>query len=500
MAAKIFINYRRDDARADARGIYKALVEKFEEHGVFMDVRDLSPGQEFDAVIAAELDQSDVLVAVIGKLWNEILNKRVAMGAQDRMRGEIATALKRNMIVIPVRVDEAAIPPAESLPEDIRRLVGHEALQIRHESFDRDVGDLIAAIESRRKERLEFGAAIRAVTERRIALVVGNGRYAYAERLTNPPRDAEAIADMLQMLDFDVVKGIDLDLKSMGDVQAIFETKLRNKPDVALLFYAGHGLQVKGRNYLVPVDAQIEAPAHLARAVQFSHLLEPMVEDAGASLIFLDACRDNPFIHNLNRAVDEATRGTGFVRGGLARMERVAGTFIAYATAPDRVAFDGKGDHSPFTAALLRCMRTPGLSVADLMIEVRNAVLQETGGKQEPWDQSSLRSRFCFVPLVTRSSSDAAKRREAPTPKETASISSAGKSKKELRRRPLSLPRIALNTLLPLLMGFLSYILLAIINNTTSLVIGRPLMAALVAVAIMIALMLVWSTPWKKEK
>ena len=251
------------------------------------------------------------------------------------------------------------------------------------------------------------------VEQRRVALVIGNGRYTHASPLENPANDARAMSTVLRNLGFDVETGLDLDLRAMGDVQERFEARLRGKPDVALLFYAGHGLQVKGRNYLVPIDAQIEAQAHLSsRAILFNDLLEPMSEDAGASLIFLDACRDNPFTRNLARTFGEGARSAG-IRGGLARIEKVAGTFISYATAPDTVAYDGKGDNSPYTGALLRHIESPGLSVADMMIDVRNAVLTETSNKQEPWDQSSLRSRFYFVP------------EEAAPPPEAPSLSAA---------------------------------------------------------------------------
>jgi len=236
--------------------------------------------------------------------------------------------------------------------------------------------------------------------ERRVALVIGNTAYRHSSELANPVNDAEAIAAVLGRLGFDVVKGLNLDLRKMGDVQEAFEEKLRSKPDIALLYYPGHGLQVKGFNYLVPIDAQIDAPAHLStRAVRFNDIFDPMAEEAGASLIFLDACRDNPFTRNLARSLGEGARSTS-IRGGLARVEKVAGTFIAYATAPDTLAFDGKGANSPFTAALLKHIETPGLSVADVMIDVRNSVLEETKGRQEPWDQSSLRARFCFVPKI----------------------------------------------------------------------------------------------------
>lgn len=236
------------------------------------------------------------------------------------------------------------------------------------------------------------------VRERRVALVIGNGAYSHAAPLDNPVRDAEAMASRLAKLGFDVVKGLDLNLRQIGDVQGAFEGKLRAKPEVALLFYAGHGLQVEGRNYLVPIDAEITTKSHLAtRALLFNDLLDDMAREAGATLIFLDACRDNPFTRSIATSLGDSARFAG-VRGGLARIEKVAGTFIAYATAPDQVAFDGKGQNSPFTSALLAHIDTPGLSVGDLMIDVRNKVLAETNERQEPWDQSSLRARFYFVP------------------------------------------------------------------------------------------------------
>ena len=116
-----------------------------------------------------------------------------------------------------------------------------------------------------------------------------------------------------------------------------------------------------------------------------------MAEEAGASLIFLDACRDIPFTRNLARSLGEGARSAS-IRGGLARVEKVAGTFIAYATAPDTVAFDGKGKNSPFTAALLKHIETPGLSVADMMIDVRNSVLAETGNLYEDHSAASYTS------------------------------------------------------------------------------------------------------------
>jgi len=233
--------------------------------------------------------------------------------------------------------------------------------------------------------------------ERRLALVIGNSDYRFAKPLENPVNDALSVAEVLSRLGFEVIRALDIKMSEMGDVQEAFEAKLRTKPDIALLYYGGHGLQVKGINYFVPIDSQIEAPAHLStRAIRFNDILDPMAEEVHANLIFLDACRENPFTRNLSRTLGEGARGS--IRGGLARIEKVAGTFIAYATAPDEVAYDGKAEHSPFTSALLKHIETPGLSVSDMMIDVRNSVLEATKRRQEPWDQSSLRARFYFVP------------------------------------------------------------------------------------------------------
>ena len=228
-------------------------------------------------------------------------------------------------------------------------------------------------------------------------MVIGNSAYRHAGVLKNPVNDARAMARVLGRLGFEVIQGANLGLEGIGDALGEFESRLHERPDVALLYYAGHGLQVDGRNYLVPIDVQISQKTHLStRAVLLSDILDEMAASASTSLLFLDACRENPFSENIARSLGQTGRSMS-VRGGLAPMER-AGTFIAYATAPDHIAFDGAGQNSPFTSALVGLIETPGLSVGDLMIDVRNKVIAETKGKQQPWDQSSLRTRFSFVP------------------------------------------------------------------------------------------------------
>ncbi|HZF33019.1 MAG TPA: caspase family protein [Candidatus Angelobacter sp.] len=255
---------------------------------------------------------------------------------------------------------------------------------------------------------LIFASAASAATttgsQRRVALVIGNSAYQYAPHLPNPTNDAEAMAASLQKLGFEVTKGIDLDRTETEMIVRQFSKSLPGA-DVALLFYAGHGIQVGDQNYLIPVDAQLadETDLHF-EATDLNLVMDLMSREPRVSLVFLDACRDNPFAQTLARSMG-STRSTSIGRG-LAIVDAAAGSFIAYATTPHEVALDGNGNHSPFTAALLSHMDTPGLSVSDLMIDVRNDVLTATQNKQRPWDTSSLTSPFYFTPAVDVATTD----------------------------------------------------------------------------------------------
>jgi uncharacterized caspase-like protein len=234
--------------------------------------------------------------------------------------------------------------------------------------------------------------------QRRVALVIGNSSYQYAPHLPNPGNDAEAVAASLQQLGFEVTKGIDLD---RSETELIIKQFAKTLPgaDVALLFYAGHGIQVGTKNYLVPVDAQLGDETDLSfEATDLDLVLNVMSREPRVNLVFLDACRDNPFAQTLARSMG-STRSTSIGRG-LAIVQATAGSFIAYATDPDQVALDGNGSHSPFTAALLAHMASPGQSISDMMIAVRNDVLTATQQRQRPWDTSSLTSPFYFMPTV----------------------------------------------------------------------------------------------------
>ena len=221
----------------------------------------------------------------------------------------------------------------------------------------------------------------------RVALVIGNSAYHDPDaRLRNPGNDADGMAAALGRLDFEVVLGKDLDRGGFLDKLDEFVEASRGA-DVTLFFYAGHGLQVDGKNWLAQVDAKLGSTLDLERgAVELGTVLKHM--RGTKKLVYLDACRNNPLARGLAREM-RVTRAAAPSRG-LARVESGSGTLIGYATAYDDVAADGEGRHSPFTEALLAHIETPGLSVNDMFGEVSGAVSRATGGKQVPWSHSSL--------------------------------------------------------------------------------------------------------------
>ena len=222
----------------------------------------------------------------------------------------------------------------------------------------------------------------------RVALVIGNSAYKFANPLPNPANDSADFAQALRDLGFAVIEGHDLDWHGMVAKTREFSAQL-DKAELALVFYAGHGVQVDGRNYLIPVDAKLERVGDLdLDAVDLQTVLRPMEAERRVNLVFLDACRDNPFIHSLARSLGP-TRSFS-VAQGLAQVNSAAGTMIAFSTQPDNVAQDGEGRNSPFTAALLKHVKTPNLEVEQMMKQVRVDVMAATQEKQVPWGHSSL--------------------------------------------------------------------------------------------------------------
>ena len=231
----------------------------------------------------------------------------------------------------------------------------------------------------------------------RVALVLGNGSYAHATRLPNPPNDAADMAKALRDIGFDVVDGADLDRRGMEERIRAFGDRLGDAK-VALFFYAGHGMQVGGKNYLIPTDAKLQKPGDLAfDAIDVQVVLAQMEAQQRVNLVFLDACRDNPLARSFASTLGSASRSASVGRG-LASIQSAVGTMIAFATQPDAVALDGGGRNSPFTSALLKHIREPGVDIAVTMRRVRTDVLAATNQQQVPWDHSSLTDAVVLVP------------------------------------------------------------------------------------------------------
>ncbi len=230
-------------------------------------------------------------------------------------------------------------------------------------------------------------AASAAHAERRVALVIGNSGYANVAELKNPYNDAKGMSDKLTDLGFDVVTGLDLSLRDMRQTVREFIKKLDNA-DLALFFYAGHGIQVNGENYLVPVDAELSTHLDLDfEALPANLVLNAMEQSTKVNLVFLDACRNNPFTENLARSM--GTRSSAVGRG-LAKIGSGVGSLVSFATQPGNVALDGDGENSPFTTALIKHLGTPGQDITRDLVMVRRDVLEATKGQQVPWDNSSL--------------------------------------------------------------------------------------------------------------
>lgn len=241
---------------------------------------------------------------------------------------------------------------------------------------------------------------LQAATESRLALIIGNGDYAFA-RLTNPVNDATDTAAALQRLGFTVVLKKNAGYRVMEEAIREFGNRLK-RGGVGLFYFAGHGMQIGGVNYLIPVGARIDKETDVQfEAINAERVLAEMANaENGLNIVILDACRDNPF----SRSFRSAGRGLAIISNA------PSGTFISYSTGPNQVARDGEGRNSPYTTALLKYMKEPGLPIEDVFKKVRQNLRQTTGGKQVPWELSSLEGRFYFNP---RQGSKIAEEKEA---------------------------------------------------------------------------------------
>jgi Caspase domain/Putative peptidoglycan binding domain len=259
-----------------------------------------------------------------------------------------------------------------------------------------------------------------AKADRRVAFVVGNGAYKNVTQLPNPPIDAKAMAGVLRNAGFDVVEGINLTRDKMTERLLEFGKKTQGA-DVAVFFYAGHGIAVDGTNYLLPIDADIksEMDVKLGNAINVDAALDQTMNDSKVKLVFLDACRDNPFAAKIKAGA--STRSVS-VATGLAEMKSGEGTLIAFATGPGQTALDGQeGTNSPFTRALMANITQPGVEIQQAMTQVRAQVNEETHKGQLPWGHTNLIGAVYLNPVAAAAGTQAV---ASNTP--TASASSGG--------------------------------------------------------------------------
>ncbi|MEH2554110.1 tetratricopeptide (TPR) repeat protein [Bradyrhizobium algeriense] len=318
-----------------------------------------------------------------------------AKGDFDRARQDYAAALegkpsdagsKANQATAKVRLSllSETVPPA---PRNTPAAPAPSASKAAPAS---PVGAASPHPAAEQRQRAETGRE----TSRRVALVIGNGAYARVRALPNPTNDARAMAKSLRDIGFVVTEGADLDRTAM---QATIRDFLRYaaRAQVAVVYYAGHGVQIDGRNYLAPIDIQFQAGSGMTEAMMdMDTIMAGLDDQVRTNILILDACRNNPMAPKLASAGPardiEAGSGLAVPAALGAGATLGAGTLIAFATAPGQVALDGEGANSPFSAALTRHIGTPGLEVQQMLTRVRAEVVAATKGKQVPWSNSSL--------------------------------------------------------------------------------------------------------------
>ncbi len=239
-----------------------------------------------------------------------------------------------------------------------------------------------------------LSASVGAQAQNKLALVLGNSKYANLPVLLNPANDARLLSENLQKLGFTVTSQTDQSQSQMKASIAQFTQSVSaaGPETIALLYYAGHGVQIDGTNYLIPVDANVNSAGDVVLgAVSANDLLKTLeLANAKVNVLVLDACRNNPFKSN--------TRG---VSRGLARVEAPPGSIVAYATAPGQVAADGDGNNSPYAEALTKNLATPGLPLESVFRQVRIEVSEKTTGAQVPWEETSLTQEVVLTPAAT---------------------------------------------------------------------------------------------------
>jgi caspase domain-containing protein len=306
-------------------------------------------------------------------------------------KGGLRTVIERSIQSLSTALERDSVASIKSQAEVLSQLVTEAERTMSSEGTIQAKAESIVS-----PVKPESPAAI-VPPQKRVALVIGNSSYQNATELPNPRNDAAAISAKLTELGFDVVEGQDLDKTGMEKSVRLFISKVEGA-DVSLFFYAGHGMQVAGKNYLIPIDARLEDAAAVDfETIDADRILGYMSDENRVAIAFLDACRDNPLARRFARSLG-ATRSAAIGRGLAVPSGLGGGMLIGFATAPGEVALDGDGKNSPFTTALLKYLPEQHLEIQQMMTKVKSEVYEATNKQQSPWHNSDLRKEFYLKP------------------------------------------------------------------------------------------------------
>lgn len=375
------------DAREEATLEAKAIIAKF----LTEEIRSTS---QIDK-LANESKQVDGKSAQINRAEMITRLKSLRNSAQALLRGVVPLGscyTKGREVRVTVGLMPETIRAAEGVAGEIdpikleRNRPAAELAQLHKKRQDSE--ERLGASQTIKTQ--DYRPVTNVTSERRVALLIGNAAY-QINPLKNPVNDANDMARLLKSVGFDVIEVNNATLLQMREATRNFGDKLSNS-DVGLVYYSGHGVEVKSKNYLIPVNADIKREYEVAdQAFDASQFLEMMDNIRGpnnkrVNILIVDACRNN-----------ELQRSWRSTNNGLARMDAPGGTFISFATAPGRVAADGVGRNSPYTKHLLQALKQPNMPIEQVFKVVRRNVMDETKGEQIPWENSSLVGDFFFT-------------------------------------------------------------------------------------------------------
>ncbi|WP_171236316.1 caspase family protein [Ruegeria sp. HKCCA6837] len=314
----------------------------------------------------------------------------------------IAAFFTYSLIVFPAAAFETRglviVPSAEDIGGDFGNETTVVPQDLPPEPIDPAPQPKISEPELEKRKNARASIHSPKITGNRVALILGYSDYDEVSKLVNPENDARVISDLFRRMGFDTWTGLNLSQIDTLELVAKFAKETVNA-EIVVFFYAGHAVQIGGKNYILPTDIKNihDANALIDQAVSLDSVLRILETTSGSRIVFLDACRDNPFASSNSRQVSANGR-RGVEAGGLARIEARAGTMINYATAPAEVSFDGEGENSPFTEAIVEHLATPGLPLEVAMVRVRAEVAKKTDYRQIPWTHSSLLREIVLVP------------------------------------------------------------------------------------------------------